>query len=74
MRKRNWNAGLTKAQAALATKIQTEQIRAFDKERAAGTLGQPDSMWEIGSDGLAKCRSPSVRDLVAGWQPTSKWQ
>jgi hypothetical protein len=73
VRKRNWNAGLTKAQHALATKILTEHMRAFDKEHADGTMGLPGSMWEIGSDGLAKCRAPSVRELVAGWQPTSKW-
>jgi hypothetical protein len=73
MRKRNWNAGLTRAQHALANKILGEQIRAYNEERAAGTLGLPGSMWEIRGDGLAKCRGPSVRELVAGWHPTSKW-
>lgn len=53
-RKRNWNAGLTKAQHALAIKIGKARIDAFYKERADGTMGLPGSMWEIGSDGLGR--------------------
>ena len=66
-RKQNWHAGMTKAQHALATKILREHIRAYYKESADGTMGQPGSMWFIGSDGLAKCRGPSIKEIVAGW-------
>lgn len=56
-RKRNWNAGLTLAQQAIARRIQTEHIRAFDDERARGVLGAPGSIWEI-VDGRARLRVP----------------
>jgi hypothetical protein len=73
-RKRNRNAGLTKAQTALANKILTERIHAYYAERASGTMGLPGSMWEICADGRANCRGAPVREIVAGWQATSKWQ
>ena len=54
-RKRNWNAGLTLVQQAIARRTQAEQIRAFEDERARGALGAPGSMWEI-VDGVARLR------------------
>ena len=71
-RKQNWHAGMTRAQHALATKILREHVRAYYKESADGTMGQPGSMWFIGSDGLAKCRAPSVREIVKDWDPTTR--
>jgi hypothetical protein len=52
-RKPNWNAGLTRAQKAIADQISIDQIAAFERERAAGTFGAPGSVWQIGPDGLA---------------------
>jgi hypothetical protein len=58
---------LTKAQQALANEILRERVVAFYRERENGTMGQPGSLWEIGADGLARCRGPSVKEIVARW-------
>jgi len=57
-RKRNWNAGLTREQQAIATRIQIEHVRAYDDERARGAFGAPGSIWEI-VNGALRLRVPT---------------
>ena len=61
-RKRNWNAGMTLAQQAIARRMDAEHIRAFYNKRARGAFGKPGSIWEIDADGRAKLRVPNGRE------------
>jgi hypothetical protein len=71
-RKRNWSAGLTLEQRALAEAIQCQHIRAFYDERDRGAFGAPGSIWEISADGRAHLRVPSGRDQVLLLPQTSQ--
>jgi hypothetical protein len=72
-RKRNWNAGLTLAQQAIARRIDAEHVRAFNDERARGAFGTPGSSWEI-IDGMARLRVPTGREqaLAGGYHPSGR--
>ena len=71
-RKRNWNAGLTLQQRAVANRILDEHMRAFEDEQARGVFGQPGSLWYIDTDGRAKLRVPNARDQVLKLPPSSE--
>ena len=71
-RKRNWNAGLTLEQRAVANRILDEHMRAFEDEQARGAFGQPGSIWEIDTDGRARLRVPNARDQARLLPPSSE--
>jgi len=48
-----------RSNAEIDIDIDIELIRAFEDERARGVLGQPGSMWDIGTDGMARLRAPN---------------
>jgi hypothetical protein len=49
-RKRNWYAGLTLEQRAIATQIQRDRIRAFNDELARGALSEKRPHLPPGAD------------------------
>jgi hypothetical protein len=63
-RKPNWNAGLTRAQKAIADQILGDQIIAFERERAAGSFGAPGSVWHIAPDGTAQCHGLTPKEFA----------
>jgi hypothetical protein len=63
-RKPNWNAGLTRAQKAIADQISGDQIIAFERERAAGSFGAPGSVWYIAPDGTAQFHGLTPKEFA----------